>query len=252
MENGERIQKVLAQAGIASRREIERMIEDGLIKVNGKKAKTGQKITGKESIMIGKRTIHLDRRQIDKNDHQYIIYNKPEGEIVSTNDPEGRPTVFRNLPKIKKGKWIAVGRLDINTRGLLIFTTNGELAHRLMHPSYEIEREYGVRVYGHVSSEVLNNLQQGVELEDGVAQFHNIREFRSEGSNHWYHVTLSEGKNREVRRLWESQEVPVNRLIRIRYGTVNLPRSLKKGKSEEIKKSELKQLFQLVQLDYPK
>lgn len=238
----EKLQKVLARAGLASRREIERWIEQGRISIDGKKAKLGDRVIGKEKIRVDGKMINLDQSTQAKT--KILVYNKSEGEICSANDPEGRATVFQSLPSLRQGRWIMVGRLDINTSGLLLFTNDGELANRLMHPSYEIEREYAVRVKGNVDQQMLKNLQQGVELEDGLAKFSMINDAGGEGLNHWYHVVLKEGRNREVRRLWQSQDITVSRLIRIRYGDIVLPRSLKRGKWQYLDAEAVKQLKQ--------
>lgn len=183
---------------------------------------------------------------------QVLIYNKPTGEVVTRNDPEGRPIVFTRLPKLAIGRWIAVGRLDINTQGLLLVTNNGELANRLMHPSTEIDREYAVRILGNVSDETQTRLKQGVALEDGMARFADIQFSGGEGANKWYHITVTEGRNRLVRRLWESQEVTVSRLIRVRYGPVMLPKGLKTHKFHELDGKELKALLKFVEMDLEK
>jgi 23S rRNA pseudouridine2605 synthase len=178
------------------------------------------------------------------------MYNKPAGEVCTQSDPEGRPTVFQRLPPIRAGRWIMVGRLDINTDGLLLFTTDGELANRLMHPSSEVEREYACRVLGEVTPEMLLSLQEGVELEDGKASFLRIVDAGGEGANHWYHVVLAEGRNREVRRLWESQGVKVSRLIRVRYGHIELPRYLRTGHHKELDVRDLRKLYESVGLAF--
>lgn len=241
----ERLQKFLANKGLGSRREIEKWIEEGRIFVNGETATLGCKIKGKERIVIDGKLLHFDDSEIQT---QVLLYNKPDGEICSMRDPEGRPSVFRRLPKLANGRWIMIGRLDITTCGLLLFTTNGELAHRLMHPSFEIIREYAVRVKGDVNQEVLDNLKKGVDLEDGFAKFDTIVDAGGEGSNHWYHVTLREGRNREVRRLWESQNLTVSRLIRIRFGDVLLPRHLPRGKTEFLTDAQVRSLLEKVNL----
>lgn len=238
----ERLQKVLARAGLGSRRQIEDWIRDGRVEVNGKPAVLGLKVTGSERIVVDGRKVHLkaDRPAAA----EVLLYHKPAGEICSRNDPEGRTTVFSALPKPHGGRWISVGRLDINTSGLLLFTTDGELAHRLMHPSQEIEREYAVRLLGEVSMPILERLIQGVQLEDGFARFTAIEESGGSGANRWYHVIIKEGRNREVRRLWESQGLTVSRLSRVRYGPIILERKLRPGKTRPLAARELKQLYQ--------
>ena len=241
----ERLQKVLARAGYGSRREIERWIEDGRIKVNDVTATLGQTVTSVDRIKLDGKTVPMQRVESVKS--RLLIYNKPVGEITTRKDPEGRETVFESLPKIRNGRWIAVGRLDINTSGLLLFTTDGELANLLMHPSREVERVYAVRVLGEVSNAVIKDLLKGVMLEDGLARFSDIQDAGGEGANHWYHVTLKEGRNREVRRLWESQGVQVSRLIRIRYGNIELPRWLRIGRCEELDEKAISGLRALAQ-----
>jgi 23S rRNA pseudouridine2605 synthase len=232
--SSERLQKILSQAGFGSRREIEGWIEKGLVKVNGVEAKLGDSATAEDKISVRGRVI------INPLTEQYntriLLYHKPIGEISSRKDPKFSKTVFDNLPHLKKGRWVQVGRLDLNTSGLLIFTNNGELANRLMHPKFELEREYAVRVHGQVSPLALDALLKGVQLDDGVSKFKRL-EFRGgEGANSWYHVILTEGRNREVRRLWESQGLEVSRLIRIRYGQLQMPRSLRRGDYVELSK----------------
>lgn len=241
----EKIQKVLARAGYGSRREIEGWIEAGRIKVNRKLAKLGDRIGPGDHVSLdGKlltRLHHAPRRRV-------IAYHKPVGEVCTRQDPEGRPTIFQHLPRIQNSRWIAVGRLDINTCGLLLLTTDGELANRLMHPSSEIEREYAVRVLGEATAEKLQQLQQGVMLEDGMANFDRILDSGGEGSNHWFHVTLKEGRNREVRRMWEAVGLKVNRLIRIRYANIELGRKLRPGKWRDLEAAEIETLLQQVGL----
>ena len=238
----EKIQKVLARAGYGSRREIETWIEQGRIKVNRQIAKLGDRIGPEDRVFLdGKplRIQHAPRLRV-------IAYHKPVGEVCTRQDPEGRPTIFERLPRIQNARWIAVGRLDINTSGLLLLTTDGELANRLMHPSSEIEREYAVRVLGEITPENLQHLQTGVMLDDGIAHFDRILDSGGEGSNHWYHVTLREGRNREVRRLWEAVGMKVSRLMRIRYANIELGRSLRPGKFRDLESDELQQLLQQV------
>ncbi|MBD1390787.1 23S rRNA pseudouridine(2605) synthase RluB [Neiella sp. HB171785] len=223
----EKLQKVLARSGLGSRREMEQVISAGRVSVNGSTAKLGDRIEDADVVRVDGNVIQT---RSDKDTVcRVIAYHKPEGEVCSRKDPEGRPTVFERLPKLAAGRWIAVGRLDLNTSGLLLFTTDGELASRLMHPSYELEREYAVRVFGTVDDAMLKRLKQGVMLEDGLASFDSIKIAGGEGANKWFHVTLHEGKHREVRRLWESQEVTVSRLIRIRYGNTILSQKLPHG-----------------------
>ncbi len=238
----ERLQKVLARAGLGSRRQIEDWIRDGRVEVNGRAAELGLKVTGRERIVVDGRRVHLKTERPAAV--EVLLYHKPAGEICSRSDPEGRPTVFSSLPKPQAGRWISVGRLDINTSGLLLFTTDGELAHRLMHPAQEVEREYAVRLLGEVSLPMLERLIKGVQLEDGFARFSAIEESGGSGANRWYHVIIREGRNREVRRLWESQGVTVSRLSRVRYGPIILERKLRPGRYRPLTARELKQLYQ--------
>ncbi len=240
----EKLQKVLARAGLGSRRQIEGWIAEGRVNIDGKPAKLGDRIDLTAKITIDKRPIILRPQQADKQ--RTIIYHKPEGEVCTRSDPEGRPTVFANLPSLRNQRWIAVGRLDITTSGLLLFTTDGELAHRLLHPSSEIEREYAVRVLGKVDQAMLNRLLRGVQLEDGKAAFSSIEDAGGSGVNHWYHVVLKEGRNREVRRLWESQDIKVSRLIRLRFGTIQLPRLLRPGRCQALEPEQVDELNNLV------
>ena len=247
----EKLKKVLANQGLGSRREMERWIEAGRVSVDGKIATLGDRVESGQQIRVDG---HLLSRQAEKPVCRVLMYNKPEGELCSRHDPEGRPTVFDRLPAIRVGRWIAVGRLDINTSGLLLFTNDGELANRLMHPKCEVEREYAVRVFGEVSGKTLNTLTKGVELEDGLARFTEIKARskpagEEESMNRWYNVTLSEGRNREVRRLWESQEMQVSRLVRVRYGPVELQKRLPQGAWVELPLEQLNALRKLVQLD---
>ena len=242
----ERLQKLLAQAGLGSRREVETWIAEGRVSVNGKTAKLGDKASQSDRIQVDGKRVHFEK--VADEMHRVIVYSKPEGVICSRSDPEGRPTVFDHLPKLKNQRWISVGRLDINTTGLLILTTDGELANRLMHPSYEVDREYAVRIHGNVDDAMLDRLKEGVLLEDGVARFTDIQASGGDGTNHWFHVVLMEGKNREVRRLWESQGVQVSRLKRVRYGCIFLPSRLKVGAWEELNNREVNDLRDLVGL----
>lgn len=230
--SSERLQKILSQAGLGSRREMERWIENGWVQVNGKPVKLGDSASEKDKITVKGKLIHNPLKI--KQNTRILLYHKPVGEISSRHDPKFEKTVFDNLPHLRQGRWVQVGRLDLNTSGLLIFTNNGELANQLMHPKYGLEREYAVRVRGEVSAEALNNVQKGVMLDDGKAQFTKVDFRGGEGTNSWYHVTLNEGRNREVRRLWESQGVEVSRLIRVRYGILTMPRFLTRGQSYEL------------------
>jgi 23S rRNA pseudouridine2605 synthase len=245
----EKLQKVLANRGLGSRRGMEKWIRDGRIKVNGEIATLGDRVEQTDRLQVDGR--YLGRADEETEPVRMILYNKPEGQICSRQDPEGRPTVFDSLPRVKNQRWIAIGRLDINTSGLLLFTTDGELANRLMHPSYQIEREYSVRVIGQVDDAMLQRLRDGVELEDGVARFSDIQDGGGEGSNHWFYVVLMEGKNREVRRLWESQGVMVSRLKRVRYGHVFIPSKTKSGRWSDVETSEVKRLYETVGLSVP-
>jgi 23S rRNA pseudouridine2605 synthase len=233
---GVRIQKVLAQIGIGSRREIEKAIIEKRISVNNKIAEIGQLISDEDIIIFDGKLIDL---KSNKALPKILIYNKPEGEIVSENDPKGRATVFDNLPEIKNAKWISIGRLDFNTSGLLIFTSYGEFANRLMHPRYEIEREYSVRVHGELTDKQISQLKAGIKLEDGLAKFKTISCRGGKGTNQWYQVTLKEGRNREVRRLFEFFNITVSRLMRIRFGVFTLPSNLKKGNYIELSENEV-------------
>jgi 23S rRNA pseudouridine2605 synthase len=238
---GERLQKVLARTGnYGSRREIERQISAGLILVNGKPAQLGDRVTPHDVIQIKGQQVKAAPRAEDPC--RVLAYNKPEGEICSRADPKGRPTIFERLPPLRHGRWVAVGRLDINTSGLILLTTDGELAHRLMHPSFNMEREYAVRVHGPVTADILARLQRGVRLEDGEARFESVREAGGSGTNRWYHVVLMEGRQREVRRLWESQGVEVSRLIRTRFGPIMLPQGLRRGRCRELSDADLQVL----------
>lgn len=236
----ERLQKVLAQAGIGSRREMEEWIAAGRISVNGVTAGLGQSVIPTDKIKIGGRLVNV--RFTTSKTPRVVMYHKPEGEIVSRDDPEGRPSVFAALPRIRGGRWIAVGRLDFNTSGLLLFTTSGELANKLTHPSSELVRDYAVRVLGELTLEAQQQLLNGIELEDGPASFASLQEAGGEGANHWYRVTLYEGRNREVRRMFEAVGCTVSRLIRVRYGPFSLPPQLKRGRVHELNELEVKAL----------
>ena len=239
----EKLQKVLARAGIASRREAERMINDQRVKVNGKLATIGDRISDSDRVDVDGRRVKLVQAEAFKR--RVLVYHKPEGEISSRNDPEGRATVFDRLPKLKNGRWIAVGRLDYNTTGLLLFTNDGELANQLMHPSTQLDREYLVRVMGNVDGDMMQRLRDGVLLEDGIAKFTDIVESdrgEEDAINRWFYVCVMEGRNREVRRLWESQGVTVSRLKRVRFGPIFLPAKIKKGQYQELAPKDIKNL----------
>lgn len=244
----ERVQKALARMGFGSRREIERLIGEGQIRINGQLAKLGDHVNEGDKVNIGNRRTVI---KSEVNRIRVLLYHKPEGEICTQKDEQGRKTVFQSISRLKDGRWISVGRLDINSSGLLLFTNYGELANHLMHPSSEIEREYAVRVHGQVTQDTIKQLLKGVELEDGFMKFDQIIDGGGQGSNHWYHVILKEGKNREVRRLWQSQDVRVSRLTRVRYGNLVLPRDLKVGGKVELSLDEIKNLFAYVKLEWP-
>ncbi|MEO9655677.1 23S rRNA pseudouridine(2605) synthase RluB [Marinomonas sp.] len=241
----EKLQKVLARAGQGSRREMEARIREGRVLVNGEVATLGDRVSLTDEIQLDGYPVKVTEAGEGR---RVIIYNKPEGEVCTRKDPEGRPTVFDRLPKLRGERWIAVGRLDINTSGLLLFTTDGELANRLMHPSTEIDREYLVRVMGEVTEEHTTALKKGVMMDDGLAKFTDIVDGGGEGINRWFYVCLMEGRNREVRRLWESQGVKVNRLKRVRFGPVFLPSKAKVGRWVEMEESEVNSLCAMVDL----
>ncbi|WP_394752814.1 23S rRNA pseudouridine(2605) synthase RluB [Crenothrix sp.] len=244
---GERIQKVLARGGVGSRREIEVWIGEGRLKLNGVVVKLGDRLNTGDHLLLNDRLVNWQKFAIQPT--RVLLYHKPAGEVVTRRDPQGRPIVFTQLPKLSTARWIAVGRLDINTSGLLLVTNNGELANRLMHPSSQIEREYAVRVLGDIPDATLEKLKKGVELEDGIAKFDDIKFYAGEGANKWYYVTVSEGRNRLVRRLWESQAIVVSRLIRVRYGPIVLPERLKNHSFYEVTDKELDLLFEFAGLD---
>lgn len=233
----EKIQKILANAGVGSRRQVESWIEEGRITVNGEVATIGDRMTHHDQVCVDGREIKLLKNK--SQNARVLIYHKPEGELCTRNDPEGRPTIFQSLPMIRNSRWVSVGRLDLNTSGLLLITNDGDLANKLMHPSSEIERQYAVRVHGNVTSGTLKKLKDGVQLEDGFAAFETIEDSGGSGSNHWYHVTVREGRNRLVRRLWESQGLDVSRLIRIRFGPLQLPTRLKRGRYMELSPEDI-------------
>lgn len=244
-ESGERIQKILARGGVGSRREIERWITEGRLRLNGQIVTLGERLKPGDRLQINDRVVHWEK--FAQQETRVLLYHKPTGEVVTRHDPQGRPTVFKRLPELLTARWIAVGRLDINTSGLLLITNNGELANRLMHPSTEVEREYAVRILGQVSDSAIERLTQGVELDDGLAQFKEIHFMGGEGANKWYNVIVTEGRNRLVRRLWESQAgLTVSRLTRVRYGPVVLPAHLSARKYYELSEKELGLLFDFV------
>jgi 23S rRNA pseudouridine2605 synthase len=245
-DDAPKLHKVLAEAGLGSRRDMEELIIAGRVSVNGEPAHIGQRILPTDQVRINGKLI---QRKVSKRPPRVLIYHKPAGEIVSHNDPEGRPSVFDRLPNMKAAKWLAVGRLDFNTEGLLLFTTSGDLANRLMHPRYNIEREYAVRTLGELEEGMRQKLLSGVELEDGLAQFSKIVDGGGEGINRWYRVIIGEGRNREVRRMFESVGLTVSRLIRTRYGAMTLPRGLKRGRWEELDENAVRDLLNLSGLE---
>ena len=233
-----RIHKVLAEHGHGSRRGIEQLIKQNKVEVNGKIAKIGQLVSEKDSFKIEGKSIFLNPK--DQKDTRILIYNKRVGEVSSRRDPENRPTIFDNLPRLNSGRWVSVGRLDINTSGLILFTNNGELANKLMHPSSLIEREYVARIHGLVTRKIVQKLVDGVKLEDGLARFTDVQEGKKGKTNQWFAMVIMEGRTREVRRLWESQNLQVSRLKRVRYGDIFLPANLKQGSYKELSKGEVK------------
>jgi len=239
----ERLQKVLAQAGVGSRREMEEWIAAGKVTVNGEPAHLGQSVVPTDKVKVGGRLINIRFTGAAARAPRVLMYHKPEGEIVSRDDPDGRPSVFAALPRMRGGRWIAVGRLDFNTSGLLLFTTSGDLANKLMHPSSQLVREYAVRVLGELTLEAQQQLLAGVELEDGKANFASLVDAGGEGANKWYRVSLFEGRNREVRRMFEAVGCTVSRLIRVRYGPFVLPPQLKRGRCRELEEGEVKLLM---------
>ena len=244
----EKLQKILSRAGIASRRALEQMIDQGRVTVNGKMATIGDRYEADDILVKidGKVVLTPDSQKVSC---RVLMYHKPEGELTTLSDPENRPTVFDHIPKPPTGRWIYIGRLDINTSGLLLFTTDGELANALMHPKYEVERVYAARIYGEVSEEQIDQLTQGVMLEDGKARFNKVTYVGGEGRNAWYHVTLKEGRKREVRRLWEAVGLKVSRLIRIKYAGIDLDPDLKTGQFRELTLNELNRLRKAVHLE---
>ncbi len=245
---GEKIQKVLAQAGVGSRRAMEEWIVAGRVTVNGVPATLGMRVVEGDILRADSRTV-LVKAQAEQDPPRVLLYHKQEGEIVSRDDPEKRTNVFEKLPKLRGMKWIAIGRLDFNTSGLLIFTTSGELANRLMHPRFEVEREYAVRVQGQMTSEQMKQMvNSGIELEDGPVKFEKLTDEGGEGFNHWYRIVMKEGRNRVVRRTFEALGMVVSRLMRVRFGIVNLPPSIKRGKMAELGSGEVDMILDWVGL----
>lgn len=244
---GEKLQKVMARSGLGSRREMERWISDGRVEVNGHVADLGDRAGPDDRVFVDGKPLAKDVEFTPR----VLLYNKPAGEVCSRKDPEGRPTVFDRLPRLRGERWINVGRLDISTTGLLLFTNDGELANRLMHPSSKIDREYAVRVQGEMSDEIMDNLRNGVELEDGVARFSDIQEGRGKGSNRWYYVVLMEGRNREVRRMFESQGLMVSRLKRVRFADVFIPSEVRAGRSRELVGKDIQSLYKRCGMTVP-
>ena len=242
----EKLQKVLARAGVGSRREMEDWIAAGRVSINGSIAKLGERVDGDEVIRVDGHT--LSNRRMSAPRRRVLMYNKPERQMCTHSDPEGRPTVFDRLPNSAGARWLSIGRLDFNTMGLLLLTTDGELAHRMSHPSFGMEREYAVRVLGEMPKNAIDQLLAGVQLDDGPAQFQRVINHGGEGANHWYHVTLGEGRNREVRRMFEAVGGTVSRLIRVRYGPIELPRGLQRGRWEEMDVQQVRNLSQTLKL----
>lgn len=237
-----RLHKLLANTGLGSRRSIEGWIKEGKVHVNGKLAHIGQQVSISDKIQVNGKVVHIEEPTSEKP--KVIIYHKPEGEICSRSTIDGKKSVFDNLPPLTVGRWVMVGRLDVNTSGLLLFTNDGELAHRLMHPSFEVNRQYLVRVLGEVTDEMLHNMRRGVELPTGLSRFKDIqRRNSSMGANQWFTVSLTQGKYREVRELFASQNCTVSRLMRIKYGNISLPRDLKKGKCQELPEDKVQSLL---------
>ena len=243
-DKGQKLQKVLANLGLGSRRKMERWIEEGRVTVDGSVATLGDRIRAGQSLRLDGKPLEVEASEQTR----VLLYHKPVREVCSRDDPQGRKTVFERLPKLKSGRWISVGRLDFNTSGVLLFTTDGGLANALMHPSNAIEREYLVRVMGRVDEPMLERLKDGIELDDGPARFSDIQEGGGDGINRFFYVVLTEGRNREVRRLWESQGTTVSRLKRVRYGEVFLPSKLKKGQWLELPQRDVDVIYQMAGL----
>lgn len=246
--NDEKLQKILARAGLGSRRDMEEAIAQGRVSVDGKVAVVGDRARASDRILFDGKPLRMPEKQRLR----VILYNKPEGEICSRSDPEGRPTVFDRLPRLKEGRWISVGRLDINTSGLLLFTNDGDFAHKLMHPSSVIDREYLARVYGQVNEGTIQRLLEGVQLEDGMARFTDIVERETDTSSRWFYCVVMEGRNREVRRLWESQGLKVNRLKRVRFGNIFIPSHVRAGQWVELNQKEIAELALTAGFEVPR
>jgi 23S rRNA pseudouridine2605 synthase len=245
----QKLQKILAQAGLGSRRDMEELIQSGRVTVNGQVAELGMRVSESDLIRANGRPIKL--RSADRLP-RVLLYYKPEGEIVSRNDPEGRTSVFDRISLLSSSRWVAVGRLDFNTSGLLIFTTSGELANLMTHPRFEVEREYAVRLLGELMPEQVAKLKEGIELEDGFAKFDGLKEQGGEGSNHWYRVVLKEGRNREVRRMFEAVGIMVSRLMRVRFGAISLPPRLKRGQWVELGSEDVVKILKWAGMSIPR
>lgn len=242
----EKLHKMLAGAGLGSRRDMEALIEAGAVTVNGQPAKVGDRVRPGDQVKVRGRAVKL---VWEETLPKVMIYHKEDGEIVSRDDPEGRPSVFDKLPRLKGQRWISIGRLDFNTEGLLVFTTSGELANRLSHPRYEVEREYAVRILGELSQEQMDQLTGGIELDDGVAQVDSLYSLGGEGANHWYQLVIREGRNREVRRLFEALGLTVSRLIRVRFGPVAMPPKVKRGMFLDLTDAQVRELLKWCELE---